>query len=134
VARTWFAPLACPRVSGEYVVSAFQFDPNDPRAFIVDPPVPSGKPVQIVVSLARVPDAFGLRDEVPIDRRFHNAVIEWMLYRAFSKDQDSANDTAQSATHQRHFYEMLGLSQRADDRYHRQRSSTGGSDESNSQG
>ena len=74
--------------------------------------MPPGKTVQIVVSLSRVPDTFAESDDVPLDRRFHNAVVEWMLNRAFSKDQDSAADDAASAAHLRHFYEILGWSQR----------------------
>ena len=74
--------------------------------------------MQIVVSLSRVPDAFAANDDVPLDRRFHNALVEWVLYRAFSKDQDSTTDDAQSVAHLRHFTEILGLAQRADDRYY----------------
>lgn len=116
VANTWFAALACPR-SGDYLVMSFQFDDANPTVFYVDPPVPPGKPVKVSVSMARVPDAFGEKDAVPMDARFHNAVIEWMLYRAFSKDQESATSTTHSASHKTHFYEMLGLSVKADSRY-----------------
>ncbi|WP_333679873.1 DUF6682 family protein [Dyella sp.] len=116
VAQTWFAVLACPR-PGDYVVLSFAFDDAQPNVFYVEPPVPPGKEVKAVISMARVPDPFGANDAVPLDRRFHNALIEWMLYRAFSKDQDSAPDAGLSASHKQHFYEMLGLSQQADDRY-----------------
>lgn len=118
LARAWFAPLSCPR-TGEYVVASFEFDEAHPRVFYVEPPVPPGKPVRVVVSLARVPDTFGADAPIPLDRRFHNALIEWMLYRAFSKDQDSAPDAALSASHLRHFYDMLGLSRQSDERYYR---------------
>ncbi|SIO50546.1 hypothetical protein SAMN05444172_2579 [Burkholderia sp. GAS332] len=118
VANTWFTPIACP-VSGDYVALSFSFDDTNPTVFYVEPPVPVGQSVKVAVSLARVPDEFGADDPVPIDRRFHNAVIEWMLYRAFSKDQESATNSTHAASHLKHFYDMLGMSQRADDRYYR---------------
>jgi len=119
IARTWFAAPSCPH-SGDYVVTAFAFDPANPRVFFVEPPVPPDPPVKVIVSLARVPQPVDENEALPMDRRFHNAVIAWMLYRAFSKDQDSAPDAAHAANHLRHFYEMLGLSQRADERYYGQ--------------
>ncbi|WP_372237303.1 DUF6682 family protein [Burkholderia sp. SRS-W-2-2016] len=125
VASLWFDALACRDACGPftasppkpYAISSYVFDPDGPSMFYVDPPVPAGQSVRAVVSLSRVPTRADEDSDVPVDGRFHNAVIEFMLYRAFSKDEDSQTSLARSNGHKTHFYEMIGLSKRAEDEF-----------------
>ncbi|CAE6958680.1 DUF6682 family protein [Paraburkholderia domus] len=123
VSRLWFDAIACrdscAARSKPYVINSWVFDPNDPSSFYVDPPVPASPPVRVVVTLSRPPQRANEDADLSADTRFHNAIIEFMLYRAFSKDEDSQTSLARSDRHKQHFYEMLGLAQRADDRLYR---------------
>ena len=103
---------------GSYVPRSYEFAPENPRMFYVEPPVPSGASVTLIVNAVVTPKHAELDDKLPIESRFHNAVIEWMLYRAYSKDIESAHDNQTSQQHLAHFYNILQVSQLADDRLH----------------
>ncbi|MGF6697613.1 hypothetical protein OKW38_002225 [Paraburkholderia sp. MM5496-R1] len=117
IAANWFAPLACGPRAGAYVVRSFSIDPVEQTAFYVDPPVPAGENVVVMVNFTAVPAHAGATDPLPMPERFHNAAIEWMLYRAYSKEQDSQSSTANATAHQNSFYSLIGLSQKVDDKY-----------------
>lgn len=120
VARNWFDELSCEvtAADGSYVPRSYEFAPENPRMFYVEPPVPSGASVTLIVNAVVTPKHAELDDKLPIESRFHNAVIEWMLYRAYSKDIESAHDNQTSQQHLAHFYNILQVSQLADDRLH----------------
>ncbi len=128
VAALWFDALACRDScvarNRPYVISSWTFDPADPSTFYVSPPVPASPPVQAVVTVSSAPERGNEDTDLPGAMRFHNAIIEWMLYRAYSKDEDSQTSLARMDRHKAHFYEILGLSQRADDRLYRTSKST----------
>lgn len=109
VAQTWFGALGCHNSSGPYVLTSYEFTPDDSTIFYVQPPVPPGKTVKIQANIGQLPAPFGEDDKIPIDDRFHNAMIEWALYRAFSIDQESQTNAVYAENHKEHFYEMLKL-------------------------
>lgn len=118
-----FADTGCAPVSvcGDYRVSGYSFTPQDPMAFFVDPPVPDdGQPYTVVlvcqqspeaITLAHLDDADPRNDRLVTPARMHNALIEWMLYRAYSVDMESAQSFAKQEAHRQHFYAMLGVSE-----------------------
>ncbi|QUO23831.1 hypothetical protein KEH57_09530 [Burkholderia cenocepacia] len=114
----WSSRCACCVEARTYVLESWTFDPAIPSTFFVAPPVPPGKPVRVLAVLSRVPAATDEDDAIAIDPRFHNALIEFMLYRAFSKDEDSQASVARSERHKQHFYEMLGLQRQAESRFY----------------
>lgn len=120
VAANWFEALACRVVTGDYLACSFAFDPDDQKAFYVDPPVPHGKEVQVVVLYADTPPHAGEKDALPVPDIYHNAVIEWMLYRAFGKDTESATDSMRSAEHLKTFGGMMAAAQDVYDRHTKQ--------------
>nr|WP_157651721.1 DUF6682 family protein [Burkholderia ubonensis] len=125
IAANWFEPIACRRTTGDYVVRSFSFDADDQTAFYVDPPVPPGKAVQAIVVYASVPARADGGDALPVPSIYHNAVIEWMLYRAFGKDTESATDAMRSAEHHTTFNNMMAGAQQVYDRYTKQVASNG---------
>lgn len=126
VAANWFAPLACAPRGSPYVVRSFSLDLIEQTAFYVEPPVPPGQKVAVMVNYTAVPEHAGAKDPLPMPERFHNAAIEWMLYRAYSKEQDSQSSTANATAHQNSFYSLIGLSQKVDDKYRKDVGATNG--------
>lgn len=114
IARNYFEDLVCRQSinRGDYQVKAYEFDPNNPHVFYVEPPVPPGEEVGLVLQGVVIPSG----KEAVIPQKYHNAVIEWALYRAFGKDLESVADAQISKRHLEHFYSMLQLSQVVDDR------------------
>jgi hypothetical protein len=118
-----FADTGCTPASGceDYRVSGYSYTPQDPMAFFVDPPVPDDGQAYTValvcqqcpepITLAQLDDADPRNDRLMTPARLHNALIEWMLYRAYSVDMESAQSFAKQQDHWQHFYAMLGVSE-----------------------
>ncbi|WP_319000701.1 phage adaptor protein [Burkholderia metallica] len=120
IAANWFEQLACRRLTGDYAVRSFASDADDQTAFYVDPPVPPGKKIQAVVLYASVPVRAEAGDVLLVPAIYHNAVIEWMLYRAYGKDTESATDAMRSTEHHTTFNNMMAGAQQLYDRYTKQ--------------
>lgn len=114
VARTYFGNANCHQhvARGDYLVKGYEFDPNNPNVFYVSPPVPAGQSVSLLIQGVVIPSG----ENAKVPSKYHNAVIEWALYRAFGKDLESAADNQLSQQHLQHFYSILQLSQQAEDR------------------
>jgi hypothetical protein len=63
------------------------------------------------ITLAQLDDADPRNDRLVTPARLHNALIEWMLYRAYSVDMESGQSFAKQQDHRQHFYTMLGVSE-----------------------
>lgn len=118
-----FADTGCApvNVSDDYRVRGYSFTPQDPMSFFVDPPVPDdGRSCTVAlvcqqapeaITLAQLDDADPRNDRLVTPARMHNALVEWMLYRAYSVDMESAQSFAKQEAHRQHFYAMLGVSE-----------------------
>lgn len=118
-----FADTGCApvNVSDDYRVGGYSFTPQDPMSFFVDPPVPNdGRSYTVAlvcqqapeaITLAQLDDADPRNDRLVTPARMHNALVEWMLYRAYSVDMESAQSFAKQEAHRQHFYAMLGVSE-----------------------
>lgn len=124
-----FAGFGCkPAASAaDYRVSGFSFNPEDATHFFVDPPAPNdGLSRTVTLICQQAPRAITLADldaplppapAPPADQlatpgALTNAVIEWMLYRAYSVDMESAQSNAKQALHLQTFNTMLGVVER----------------------
>lgn len=54
------------------------------------------------------------QQSVPLDPVYINPLIDWMLYRAFSKDNEGGANVALAMQHYHVFAEQLGIKQRSD--------------------
>lgn len=121
----WFAnaPVCTPTfgsasggsLASGYNVASFDIDKNDPRTFTVSPPVPATPPVKVRVRCVELPAMGSLNSSLPLDGRFHNAVLEWIRYRALLVDDESASSFARAQFHMQHFYQMLDRNKMAFD-------------------
>jgi hypothetical protein len=85
----------------------YLFDERDPRTFWVYPPSDGTGEAEILYSAA--PSDIAANDTLGVDDTYANALLDYILYRAYLKDADyAANDQRASNQHQR-FMQALGV-------------------------
>lgn len=124
-----FAGFGCKpaHALGTYRVSGFSFNPEDASHFFVDPPAPDDGIAHVVtltcqqaprvIAVAELDTVPPPRPAPPADQldapgTLSNALIEWMLYRAYSVDMESPQSSAKQALHLQAFNTMLGIVER----------------------
>ena len=90
--RDWTSPA---RVNP--VVVHYCWDPANPKFFDVYPPSPGGNVVELVYQA--VPQALALNDTLVIEDSAGSALIDYMLFRALSKDTEFASNDPRATMH-----------------------------------
>ena len=87
------------------IVKHYIYSATDPLIFYVYPPQPSAtKYVECVYSAIPVLIANATAGtKITINDAYQNALLDYLLYRAFMKDADSANQTARGQEHYKMF-------------------------------
>ncbi|CVD65236.1 phage adaptor protein [Serratia marcescens] len=92
------------------------YDEQTPRTFYVFPGTVAGVQLDAVVS--RIPVAITLTalDEalVSLDELYNNPIIEWMLYRCYSKDSQNGANSQLAQQHYQAFNDQLGVKTQAE--------------------
>lgn len=101
-------------------VEKYMFDARQPKEFLVYPPATAASRLEI--SYAQVPAPHNLSvaelgntataEVIRIDDSFANSLLDYMLYRAYSKDAEPAN-AARAVSHFQAFQNSLGVSAQA---------------------
>lgn len=102
--------------AGVAEVKHYTFDPREPRVFYVYPPVLSGVSVEMIYSAypANITEPASnalytaVTGDLSVQDIFANALTNYILYRAFSKDAETVNATAAAAYYQL-YQSMLGI-------------------------
>lgn len=93
-------------------VDHFMFTPLDPKRFYVYPPQPSANQGYVEIVYGAYPVDATLNGVISIDDIYQNALIDYILYRAFSKDSEFAADANRANAHQAaYFASITGKSQ-----------------------
>jgi hypothetical protein len=110
--RGWYTET--PSVS----VEQYMFDARQPKEFMVYPPATTL--AQLEVLYAQVPSPHVLTDVqlanpataevIRIDDTFANAMLDYMLYRAYTKDSEQQGNAARAVAHYQAFQNSLGVS------------------------
>jgi hypothetical protein len=101
-------------------VKHFTYDNNDPKTFYIYPPLVTAAYIEIVYS--REPLTVStLADTVDISDIYESCLVDYVLYRAYSKDSDLSGKMERAAGHYKSFINALGGKQQAEN------SSAGGS-------
>jgi len=99
-------------------VDHYVYDDRDPKTFWVYPSMTAAHDVQIIYSKAPaaiVVADFGTDVQVlPIDDSYMNPILDFMLYRAYSKDSDYAQNAQRAESHLRAFQLALGAKTESD--------------------
>lgn len=101
-------------------VEHYVYDDRDPKTFWVYPNVTGTHNVRIIYS--RAPEKVEINDDsfdgnqtvLPIDDSYMNPILDFMLYRAYSKDADYANNAQRAIGHLEAFRMALGEKTQSD--------------------
>lgn len=84
----------------------YAYDPRTPRVFYVYPPAEAGAQVEAKYQVATTAVAAGTN--VPLGDEFVPALLDYVLYRAFSKDAEYSGTGARAAAHRQAFDAAIG--------------------------
>ena len=97
------------------------FDPRQPREFLVYPPATSA--ARLEITYAQIPSPHTLTaqqltnaattETIRIDDSFANALLDYVLYRAYSKDAEQQGNAARAVAHFQAFQNSLGVTAQA---------------------
>ena len=87
------------------VVKHYCYTPNDPRTFYVYPPSPGGNSVEIIYCAS--PAAATLGSVISIDDIYATQLINYVTYRAYSKDAEYAENAAFAQTYYQAFVNQI---------------------------
>jgi hypothetical protein len=75
------------------------FDDRDPKHFYVYPPQPAANPGYVEIIYSSAPSAASADGNISIDDVYANALLDYILYRAYSKDADYAANNQRALGH-----------------------------------
>ena len=79
----------------------------DPKNFYVYPPQPSGNQGYVEIVYASSPTNATLNGPITLDDIYQNVLVDYILYRAYSKDAEYAADQNRAAIHQNAYIAAL---------------------------
>lgn len=91
-------------------IKHFMFDERTPRVFFVYPPAASGHKLEIAYSQTPTDTVIGNINTDTLDQEdiYAGAIVDYICYRAFSKDAEYAGNTARAGAHYTQFVQSLG--------------------------
>lgn len=88
---------------------------QDPKRFYVFPPQPAANPSQMEIIYSAVPpDVADESNPITLDDIYKTPLIQYVLYRAYTKDADYARQDAAGGTAYKTFASLIGLKVQAD--------------------
>lgn len=84
------------------------FDPADPKAFYVYPPASGNTKVELIYS-AVPPQFTTIGSAIALDDIYFNALVHYVLFRAFSKNTAYTRNPALAANYYQLFMQSLGV-------------------------
>jgi hypothetical protein len=105
----WNDPTVTGDAAHGTIVKHYAFDQDDPRKYYVYPGVSGNAYVEIVYS--KTPDDFSSTSAtLDIDDIFANAVVDFVLFKAYLKDSEYAGNAVRANQHYALFNNSLGQS------------------------
>lgn len=103
--------------TGSTTVKHFVYDPRDPRAFYVYPPAAAGAAVDALYAVtpadvtepAAGSNYSAVAGTVPVPDIYASALLDYVLFRAFSKKTEFAGDAGRALAHYQAFTNALGV-------------------------
>jgi hypothetical protein len=98
--------LASPSAVAEH----FVFDDDAPTTFYLYPPQPAADQGSVEVNYSASPvDLAALTNTIDLADIYANPILDYLLYRAYSKDTEYAGNEQRAMTHYSAFYNSLGV-------------------------
>jgi len=95
-------------------IEHFVYDPADPKNFYVYPNATVSMDIEIIYSTAPSDITYTSTVTITLDDIYANAILDYMLYRAYQKDSEYAGNAERSMMHYQSFANALGIKSRAD--------------------
>jgi hypothetical protein len=95
-------------------IEHFVYDPADPKNFYVYPNATVSMDIEIIYSTAPADITYSATAVITLDDIYSNAILDYMLYRAYQKDSEYAGNAERSMMHYQSFANALGIKSRAD--------------------
>ena len=104
-------------------IQNYTFDVRQPKEFFVFPPATTAAQIEVVyadlptshaLSEANLNPASSSTDVILVDDTYISAIIDWILYRAFSKDAEFAANAARAGAHYQTFMSSIGTKTQSD--------------------
>ena len=96
-------------------IELFTYDPFLPTEFLVYPPASVQAEIEVVYSYvpeSHADDAIG--DTIKVDDSYANPILDYMLYRAYSKDAEYSANAQRADAHYQAMQAALGIRTQAD--------------------
>jgi hypothetical protein len=94
----------------------YTFDDKDPKRFYVWPPQPAVSPHQVEIVYSAAPPDTSENAPITLDDLWKNALVNYMLYRATSKDAEYTREDGLSTKAYATFAALVGLKSQIDDK------------------
>lgn len=105
----------------DYRVRSFAYDSRNPQTFYVSPPLPVGTSgYQVTITAVADVPVYTIADlaiVVNMNQKYHNAIIAWMLARAYEVDTESNTSFSMMQAQLKNFYTMLGINYKQESLY-----------------
>lgn len=96
----WNDPTVTGSSAHGSIIKNYVFDPDDPKKFYVYPGVKSGSNAYIEVVYSASPtDLSSASDTIDVDDIYGNALVDFVLYKAYLKDAEYAANQQRAGTH-----------------------------------
>ena len=104
-------------------IQNYTFDVRQPKEFFVFPPATTAAQIEVVyadlptshaLSEANLNPASSSTDVILVDDTYISAILDWILYRAFSKDAEFAANAARAGAHYQTFMSRIGTKTQSD--------------------
>ena len=107
-----------PTVSGDAahgsIIKHYIFDEDDPRNFYVYPGVASGSNAFIEIVFSNSPtDLANTSATISVDDIYANAIVDYVLFRAYQKDSEYAGNAQRANQHYQLFMNCIGQGMQA---------------------
>ena len=106
---SWHDPTVTGKAAHGTVIKHYLFDERDPRKFSVYPGVAGSAYVEVVYS-KNPTNISAATDVIQVDDIFANALINFVLYRAYLKDAEFAGNLQRASNHYQLFFQSLNFS------------------------
>lgn len=96
----WHDPTVTGSSAHGSIVKNYLFDPDDPKKFYVYPGVASGSNAYVELIYSKLPTDLSLvSSTIDLEDTYGNAILNFVLYRAYLKDAEFAGNQQRTATH-----------------------------------
>jgi hypothetical protein len=105
----WHDPTVTGSSAHGSIIKNYIFDADDPKKFYVYPGVASGSSAYVELIDSKLPtDLSSVSSTIDIEDTYGNAILNFVLYRAYLKDAEYAGNQQRAGSHYQLFLNSLG--------------------------